>query len=472
MYKIRFWKYLIVIVLVVSLLGGCLGGGQKDHNMSGYGQFSNDNNQILSQAEQKLQDKYEEVKKLTLPFIDRIKNINNPNTEINSISSSEARNKLKELYDLNENLIKNNFPKQDQLQKIKILITEISNNVIQPTQKGLIPDSIKQIQKNLGLENTGNFDQNTQVTIVNYLTNKLIELGNEIVYLKSVKPTTNDLIKDYLDNFYREEINKNSKSIEDINQTINNLWRCLNVLVVMNLVALIAFIRYIFGRRSRERQNEKVTSPPPETSDYPGLNPQQEQEILEKLRIYVNDIIKQTNKGLNPQQEKVILKKLQIYVNKMIKQNNKKLRQLEDNTTEKIPSHPTSPAKTKSSNNNLVDQYNQNPDYFLQNSFEVSETKESFENRRAGYNQPPILTKSDRNRGIGWITCFNNSHYLVPRAKLKINQPNYKILEGFFNCQNYNPEYPTDKFTLIKVARVSPYGEDWQLLEKGDLRFD
>ncbi len=187
----------------------------------------------------------------------------------------------------------------------------------------------------------------------------------------------------------------------------------------------------------------------------------QERELLQSKVYELNQIISSFKSRID---------EINLHVNST-NQSKSPNRVIESNTSSSHTISSNEYISEKYSLDDMVDIYNQNPDYFLQNSFEVSETKASFENRRAGYNQPPILTKSDRNRGIGWITCFNNSHYLVPRAKLKINQPNYKILEGFFNCQNYDPEYQTDKFTLIKAARVSFDGEDWQLLEKGELRF-
>ncbi len=133
-------------------------------------------------------------------------------------------------------------------------------------------------------------------------------------------------------------------------------------------------------------------------------------------------------------------------------------------------SEPTSESILNSSN--ILEMYNQNPYYFSEKSIEVTETKDSFENRRAGHSKPPILTQSQKNRGIAWIIPFDNDHnYLVPVANLKINEPNCKLLEALFDCQNCNPE-SSNKFSLIKVAKVICIQGNWQLIEKGELRFE
>ncbi len=120
----------------------------------------------------------------------------------------------------------------------------------------------------------------------------------------------------------------------------------------------------------------------------------------------------------------------------------------------------------------IVAQYNQNPNYFSEKSIEVNETKDSFENRRAGHNKPPILTQSQKNRGIAWIVSVDNiNNELVPVANLKINEPNYKLIEALFDCQNYDPE-SSSRFTLIKPAIVSNSQGNWELKEKGELRFE
>ncbi len=118
----------------------------------------------------------------------------------------------------------------------------------------------------------------------------------------------------------------------------------------------------------------------------------------------------------------------------------------------------------------LIELYNTNPDYFAKNAIEVSETKDSFKNRHVGDNQPLILGKNSRNRGFGWIIYFGNNYYLVPKPNLEINEINYQLIQAFFDSQNYHSEYLYS--ILLKAARVSPLGENWQLIEKGELKFE
>ncbi|PSB04281.1 hypothetical protein [Merismopedia glauca] len=114
---------------------------------------------------------------------------------------------------------------------------------------------------------------------------------------------------------------------------------------------------------------------------------------------------------------------------------------------------------------NLVSKYNNNPNIFT-NKIEVSETKESNDNRHGGSNQSPILEIS--RRGNYWIISESDFYYLVPNPNLKLNEFNYKTVEAFFKYHNYPKDF-SQKLRLFKPAQVSPLpgGEKWELIQPG-----
>jgi hypothetical protein len=121
---------------------------------------------------------------------------------------------------------------------------------------------------------------------------------------------------------------------------------------------------------------------------------------------------------------------------------------------------------------NLVNIYNNNSKSLSSNILEVSETCQSIDNRRLGYNQPVALEKVSRNKGIAWVINIDGSDYLVPKPKLKINEYNYETIESLFICHGYESGVSYE-FILIKPAKLlaQEKGERWELSEKGELRF-
>ena len=121
----------------------------------------------------------------------------------------------------------------------------------------------------------------------------------------------------------------------------------------------------------------------------------------------------------------------------------------------------------------LVNNYNGDGNELLKTKAEeVSETKESMNNRRLGNNQPVLFEKT--RRGNYWIISEGGYNYLVPKGNLKFNEHNYKAVLAFFECHGYKPGY-SDKFQLLKPAKVSslPEVDKWKLedKDKGILQF-
>ncbi len=117
----------------------------------------------------------------------------------------------------------------------------------------------------------------------------------------------------------------------------------------------------------------------------------------------------------------------------------------------------------------FVETYNQDknlsPDRIITT---VKSTQENVEQRRTG--NIDIVTLENTTQKKYWIIKEDNDHYLVPHAKIKIDEYNRTTLESLFDCTNFTSEY--SDFQLVKPAKVSQLSsQTWQLEEKGKLNF-
>ena len=98
----------------------------------------------------------------------------------------------------------------------------------------------------------------------------------------------------------------------------------------------------------------------------------------------------------------------------------------------------------------------------------VTETQESMENRLAGRSENVYL--SDNTKGKYWIMEEDDNYYLVPGAKIRINEHNKHTIENLFEFDESDSGY--DNFQLIQAAKVlRTNSELWQLENKGELEF-
>ena len=117
----------------------------------------------------------------------------------------------------------------------------------------------------------------------------------------------------------------------------------------------------------------------------------------------------------------------------------------------------------------FVDQYNQDKQS-LSNEVvaKVSATEASLNKRRMGDESKLMLENTIQKRYL--IVQEDGDYYLVPHAKIKINEHNKSSLEALFECVSFIPEY-TD-FHLIKPAKVSQVEPElWQLDNRGKIEF-
>ena len=117
----------------------------------------------------------------------------------------------------------------------------------------------------------------------------------------------------------------------------------------------------------------------------------------------------------------------------------------------------------------FVEAYNLNKNLFDRHAVSiVIETQESMENRLAGRGEAVYL--SDNTKGKYWIIEEDNNYYLVPHAKIKINEHNKHTIENLFEYDESNSD--NYDFKLIEPAKVFKTNLDlWQLEKKGKLEF-
>jgi predicted oxidoreductase (fatty acid repression mutant protein) len=117
----------------------------------------------------------------------------------------------------------------------------------------------------------------------------------------------------------------------------------------------------------------------------------------------------------------------------------------------------------------LVETYNQDKNSISDKAKAmVAETQTSLNQRRSGSSDIVALENTTQKKY--WIIEEDNDYYLVPHAKIKIDEYNKTTLESLFDCTNFTSEY--SDFQLVKPAKVSQTdSETWQLEKKGKLDF-
>jgi hypothetical protein len=206
------------------------------------------------------------------------------------------------------------------------------------------------------------------------------------------------------------------------------------------------------------------------------LQTQLQQKIFETYRQY-ETWCQNTNQSISYLTTKVGEIETEVAQVKAYSQNKQQLNsvpQINSPTSRSVTATESSQVSASQSlsweESNLVSKYNINPNIFT-HKIEVSETKESNDNRRSGSNQAPILETS--RRANYWIISESGFYYLVPSPNLKLNQFNYKTVEAFFKCHNYREDY-SQNVRLFKPAQVSPLPgqEKWELIQPGVIQFD
>ncbi len=116
----------------------------------------------------------------------------------------------------------------------------------------------------------------------------------------------------------------------------------------------------------------------------------------------------------------------------------------------------------------IVDLYDRNPVLIARQAREVSETKNSIEQRQQGYNIAVILEK--RNNANYWLIA-KDQLYVIPRKHLSINRVTLESLLALFDYQDIPNK---KKFKLLKPAKavLLTGSQNWQITERGVIKFE
>ena len=118
----------------------------------------------------------------------------------------------------------------------------------------------------------------------------------------------------------------------------------------------------------------------------------------------------------------------------------------------------------------FVETYNKDKNLFDEYTIStVTETKDSRDNRLVGRSETVFL--SSISKGNYWIVEENNKFYLVPHAKISINEHNKRYtIENLFECDE--PSSGDYIFKLIQPAKIFKVNSElWQIKKKGKLEF-
>lgn len=298
-----------------------------------------------------------------------------------------------------------------------------------------------------------------------------------------------------------KQLEEKSKKLESDNNTLktqvktlaqenkklsdsHNQWIVVSIIAWLAAMGAIGSLLYLLFRKAnpmRLSQSPKKSQVSEENSVFDQKRKEFDEEINDQINDHINKLYHDLSQEFSTQIHnqfitlEVRLKALQRDLTSNY-QDNSPHRNVAPNQRAISPVYQSRPVPinqySDSSNVGWVETYNKNPDSFLKEVTEVSETEESIEARRLGTSQTAIFEKARRGKGNYGILIREGFNYLVPKANIKINEYNYETVETLFECQGYQSGYSND-FKLVKPAIVSPIssGEKWKLIELGVLQF-
>jgi hypothetical protein len=428
-------------------------------------------NLIIAQKPNKklnISQAFRDLKDAIKSFNDDIREVVKKNKNQDEVNS---KNILKRLDNLNEELA--SLPENAQISKIvnniNSTISEL-DKIIKPLENGLTNDRIAQVQKDLGFFTTeniperfyGTVGEKTQKEIENFTNNKINELNTQIVSFESLLNKKEVKTTNAISSQPKKSPSKAKNDGLELNAVKSSLRNLTITVIILGFILLGLIIFCIYRIITLVEQQRQITN---------SLKNNQKFIDIDKFQIELNEIYKRVNNF------------------------DARLKQIESSSHNKTPSNysstsqnsPTSQPRTEpvyqpqtriyqsyqlanisNTNIGLVSAYNINPNSLSEQATIVSESNFTAQQRRLGKNIQSIL-ESD-NRGNYWIIIENNDEYLVPKANMRINEHNYLTISTFFNCSGYNSNSPNN-FTLVKPAKVYRRGEQWELIEIGELQF-
>ncbi|MEA5583290.1 hypothetical protein VB620_18330 [Nodularia harveyana UHCC-0300] len=471
--KYKIYGFIPVLILGMNLLLGCQVLATGSNNLAQNEKLPGNINQQLFDKGQAINQSVEELKESIKVFNDELKLVSKEDKNINKANSKNIRQKIDKLEKQLDSLPQNEKITNIQ-NNITLIITEI-DKVILPLEKGLTSEGVSQVQKSLGFftkrkisENFyGQFGETTQKEIEEFASKQSQELDIEIKLLQqSINQQSvlnNSIVRP---NKFKPAANTNANNsdselqLADIKSSLNKLRLTLTIGGLILLIGLIFCIYRIITLVEEQRRIIGLVKNNQKTIDINNI--QIEQNEFYKILKSFDERLKQLEQNIKNQDAARFSSTYSNVTN------------IQPNTKETIyPQNPvisysSSPASISNSDNQLVSTYNLNSRSLSGKATTVSESEYTAEQRHLGRSIAPILELN--NRGNYWIIKQDNDEYLVPKGSIKINEHNYYTISTFFECLGYSA-VSQNNFTLVKPAKVSSKGEQWQLIEIGQLQF-
>ncbi len=471
------------VVLLISLMVGCERPPLDSQNSNPTVKIST--SPIVQEKPDNLNavlSAYSEFKNSITKLNSELKNFVVGNLQPDQVNFSEPNKKLIKLQEsilalkIQLNGISNNSDINQSIDDINTTITDIQR-VIKPIEKGLNSAVVREVQqlidlqKNTGIAPTGIFKTTTQEQLEKFLVLRLGNLDQQFKEIDNlIQKTENISINNNIINpdspIIANSTAENQDEILISKSALDNIYNRLNLTVTITscgfiiLAGLFAWLMY--------RLNLVETR-------LKSSNSSKNETQLGNIKNYIESEFTQIEQYLQSLDTR--FKNLEIssqnYSSPNYKGENNQSYTSQSNTATNHPqpkvvniSH--SQSSTSNKETQIVTLYNNQPRSLSANAITVAETDHTVEQRRMGRTVAPILEENQL--GNYWIIQEGHNEYLVPKGSIKINEYNYETISSCFECLAYNPNYSSN-FILLKLAIVSSIGQNWQLIEPGELQF-
>ncbi|MBD2663529.1 hypothetical protein B6N60_03425 [Richelia sinica FACHB-800] len=445
---------------------GTTNNSDRNINIAQINQQSSQNNE-----NKKLIKSFEELKKSIQSFNSELQSaVNNPEQR-DKINSQDVISKIEKF---REELSK--IQQTEQVKKV-IEITDDINATVEPLKDGLKTEGVTKVQRQLASFDgesvpknyDGKFGPATQSKINNFLNINIDALEKESNQIKTnfqkgLDPQNKLPIENLPATTNTDVITELHSRVNTLKNDINKLSLIVYMLLFMILIGMgiYGYKFYLFVNTP----NKKAAPNNNKTQFIDIENFQRElsevYKILNRLEQKIKEI-ENSSQNNNPTNQTYS----STYTNPITHQpitQNRQVAYIHQPTNSNLhfQSH------TSNSNSQLLSTYNHNSRSLSRSAITVSESEYTAEQRRLGRSVSPILESS--NRGNYWILAEGSHEYLFPKGGMKINEHNYHTIATFFECVGYQPNI-SNNFTVVKAAKVSSIGEQWELREIGQLHF-